>query len=490
MALGKKIVTSSLLLVSVKVIQRSFGLISTIILARLLLPEDFGIVAIAAIMLQFATVLSNSGIQQYIPQKDQVDDEDLNTAWSIDISMKFTLWILMFLSAPLIGRFYENMEIVAVIQVISIVVFLRALQNPGMHLLRRNLTYKPIFWLLTWQKAFSFIFVILIAFITQSYWAIVVGDIIFALVGIMGSYLLHPYRPKFSLKKRLEQWTFTKWMFARGIVGVLRAQVDILMVSKLFSIGDLGSYSVIRGVSVLPATDIITPSVEPMLASFSRVKYDKPALDHQLRVSLLMIFLLTMPICVVLIINSDAIVLVLLGEQWKDHGPLLANFTVLLFIFSLGAILANFYIAIGKIKLMFFYNLLSLAFVFTMLLVLANDDLADFALLRGALGFVSTLPWLILALYFTGSHMLSFMITLFIPAALITFLTALLADYFVLQNDSVFIFLAWNLVAFAIFYLLLVIVFYTVLLHRIREWRHLKRLLENMVYSVMGKLVR
>lgn len=440
-------------------------------------------------MLQFATVLSNSGIQQYIPQKDQIDDDDLNTAWSIDISMKFILWVLLFLSAPLIGRFYDNTEIVAVIQVVSVVVFLRALQNPGMHLFRRNLTYKPIFWLFTWQKVLAFLFVISIAFITQSYWAIIVGDIVFSIVGIIGSYLLHPFRPRFSFKNRFEQWGFTKWMFARGVVGVLRAQVDSLMVSKLFSIGELGSYSVIRGISVLPATDIITPSVEPLLASFARVKYDMPALDHQLRASLLMIFLLTMPICVVLVINSDAIVLVLLGEQWKDQGPLLANFTVLLFVFSLGAILANFYIAIGKIKLMFFYNLLSLVFIFATLLAFANDDLANFALLRGVLGFVSTLPWLVLALYFTGSHMFSFMIMLFMPVVLITFLAALFTGYFMLQIDSIFISLVWNLVTFATFYFLLVIVFYAALLNKIKEWRHLKRLLEDMIYSVMGKLV-
>ena len=147
MALGKKIVSSSLLMMSVRMIQRSLGLISTLILARLLLPEDFGIVAISAILLRFATVLSNSGIQQYIPQKDDIDDEDLNTAWSIDLSLKFVLWMFLIFGAPLVGWFYDNNEVVTVIQVVSIVVFLRALQNPGLHLLRRNLTYSSIFWL-------------------------------------------------------------------------------------------------------------------------------------------------------------------------------------------------------------------------------------------------------------------------------------------------------------------------------------------------------
>lgn len=486
LALGQKIVSSSLLLVSVKMMQRSLGLISTLILARLLMPEDFGVVAIAAIMLQFATVLSNSGIQQYIPQKDEVDDDDVNTAWSIDLSMKFILWMLLLIGAPLVGWFYDNSEIVSVIQVVSIVVFLRALQNPGLHLLRRNLTYGSIFWLFSWQKLFSFISVITIAFITHSYWAIIVGDIVSALVGIVGSYMLHPYRPKFSLKKKFEQWTFTKWMFARGVLGFLRAQLDNLMVSKLFSIGELGAYSVIRGISVLPATDIIVPAVEPLLASFSRVRHDMSALDHQLRTSLLMIFLLIMPVCAVLASYSDAIVFTLLGEKWKGQGPLLANLTILLFTFSLGSILGSLYIAMGKVKLIFFYNLISLTFIFSMLLFLSGNDLAEFALLRGVLGLISTSLWLLLALYFTGGHMLSFIVILLTPA-LVTYLSLLLTDYFSLQSDSVYIFLAWNLVTFSVFYILLIIVLYVMLFNKIKEWRHLKDLLVKTIFSIKRK---
>lgn len=485
MALGKKIVSSSLLLVTVKVIQRSLGLISTLILARLLLPEDFGIVAIAAITLQFATVLSNTGIQQYIPQKDKIDDEDVNTAWSIDLSMKFMLWMLMLFGAPLVGWFYDNDEIVAVIQVVSIVVFLRALQNPGLHILRRNLTYSSIFWLFSWQKLLSFIFVITIAFMTHSYWAIIVGDIISALVGVVGSYILLPYRPKFSLKKRFEQWAFTKWMFARGILGFFRAQLDNLMVSKLYSIGELGTYNVIRGISVLPATDIIVPSVEPLLASFSRKKHDLPALDHQLRTSLLMVFLLIIPVCTVLAFYSDEIVFTLLGEKWKDQGPLLANLTILLFTFSLGSILGNLYIAMGKVKLIFFYNLLSLTFIFSMLLALSGNDLAEFALLRGVLGLISTSLWLLLALYFTGSHFLSFVPILLAPA-LLSYLAFLLTDYFSLQIDSIYLSLAWSLATFGVFYIVLTVLCYILFFNKIKEWRHLKTLLIDGVFSKVG----
>ena len=487
MSLGQKIFSSSLLLVSVRLVHRSLGLISTLILARLLLPEDFGIVAIAAILLQFANVLSSSGIQQYIPQKEDIDDDDVNTAWSIDISMKFILWMILLFSAPLIGEFYDNDELITVIQVVSVVVFLRALQNPGMHLLRRELTYNPIFWLLSWQKVISFIFVITIAFLTHSYWAIIVGDIVSALVGVVLSYLFHPFRPRITFIKKVQQWAFTKWMFGRGVLGFMRAQMDNMLVSKMYSIGELGTYNIIRGITIMPATDVIAPSVEPLLASFSRVRDNMTTLNHHLRVSLLMIFILIMPVCAVLVFYSDAIVYVLLGEKWKDQGQLLANLTILLFTFSLGSILGNFYIALGKVKLIFFYNLISLAFIFTMLIILSGDDLAEFALMRGILGLISTTLWLLLALYFTGGNILSFTLILMAPA--LTTILALLATYYCVPHiDSMYTSLLLNLPVYGVFYLVFTLLMYVLLFKKFKEWRHLNELMMNALVSIRGKI--
>jgi O-antigen/teichoic acid export membrane protein len=306
------------------------------------------------------------------------------------------------------------------------------------------------------------------------------------IVGIVGSYKLHSYRPKFSLKKKFEQWSFTKWMFARGILGFLRAQLDNLMVSKLFTIGELGVYNVIRGISVLPATDIIVPSVEPLLASFSRNKYDTATLDHQLRTSLLMVLLLIMPVCTILAFYSDAIVFVLLGDKWKDQGPLLANLTILLMSFSLGSILGNFYIAMGKVRLLFFYNLLSLTFIFSLLLILTGDNLVEFALLRGILGLISTSLWLMLALHFTSSHKLSFLLLLSTPV-LLSYLALLLTDSFSLQIDSIYFSLAWDVATFGIFYLVLTMLFYVTLFNKMKEWHHLKTLLINTLLTRIRK---
>ena len=108
MSLARRVLGSAALLVGIKAVQRSLGLISLLILARLLTPEDFGLIALVSITVHFFDILSNVGSEQYIIQKQAVSEEDLNTAWTIDLLMKAALWLLLMLCAPLLAEFFEQ----------------------------------------------------------------------------------------------------------------------------------------------------------------------------------------------------------------------------------------------------------------------------------------------------------------------------------------------------------------------------------------------
>ena len=110
-SLSSQVLSSSFLLLIIRLIQRSIGLISTLILARVLTPNDFGIVAISVLVVHFCDALSATGSQQYIVQKTDVDSDDVNSAWTIDIIMKLALWIILVLAVPLISSFYDRPEI-------------------------------------------------------------------------------------------------------------------------------------------------------------------------------------------------------------------------------------------------------------------------------------------------------------------------------------------------------------------------------------------
>lgn len=418
--MASKLVKSSALLVVMRFFQRTLGLISTLILARILLPADFGIIAIAALVIHFADIFSNTGIQQYVVQKTALDDEDVNSAWTLDILLKGAMTLLLLASAPLLAHWYNNPGIGQAVAVLSSAILLRAFMNPGLHILRRNLEYRAIFYLQLSQKALSFIAVVAVALLYQSFWAIVVGDLVAAVVGVLLSYRFSTYRPKLSRQRIAMQWQFSKWMLSRGFIGYARAQVDVFLVSRLFPLAVLGQYNLSRELTVMPANDVIVPAVEPLIAAFAQVKNDTVALLHQLQVALLAIVLFIAPVCVFMFLYADAIVAILLGPQWVEAAGIMRWLTILLFGFSLGGVLNNFCFALGRVKTVFYYDVASLFFIAATLLLIPIASIEDFALLRGVLAVLTTgafLGWLI---YQYRAPVSTLLITILMPLLVAT----------------------------------------------------------------------
>ena len=120
MSASLKVLKSAGLLFGIQVVQRGLGIISTLILARLLAPEHFGIVALVTIALQFFELLVETGNRQYIVQKETLDDEDLDTAWSMDLLIKSTLAALVIASSPALARWFDEPALTAALAVAAL----------------------------------------------------------------------------------------------------------------------------------------------------------------------------------------------------------------------------------------------------------------------------------------------------------------------------------------------------------------------------------
>ncbi|SFR58490.1 Membrane protein involved in the export of O-antigen and teichoic acid [Marinobacter daqiaonensis] len=417
MSASLKVLKSAGLLLSLQLVQRGLGIISTLILARLLTPEHFGIVALVTIALQFFELLVETGNQQYIVQKDHVNEDDLNTAWSMDILIKSVLAVLVIASSPFVAQWFDEPALTAALAVASLALPLRALRTPGLMRLAREINYRPVFKLTLWQKSLSFIVVITIALIQPSHWAIIIGNLVSAAILAGGSYLVDSYRPQWTLIHLRQQWQFSKWLLMRGIVGFTRSQVDNLLVSRFFGITSLGGYNLVREVSLLPALSAIIPMSEPLLAAIAESRNSPEQLAYRVRFSLALMITVLMPITTFIMLYPELIVRVLLGTQWMEYAPLLRPFGLFFFTFCLFALISDAIIAQGKVKSLFLFDVVSTALIIGILLLVATGSLSVMAWARGwlAVATTATLLWLLWLQTRFGALML---IKLCVPALL------------------------------------------------------------------------
>ncbi|GLR70931.1 oligosaccharide flippase family protein [Agaribacter marinus] len=391
MSLAQKTLDSSFFILIIRGIQRSIGIVSLLILARLLTPEDFGLVAIATMLVFLCDVLSDSGAQQYIVQKDEVDDDDLNTAWTLGILLKTGLAVILIACAWPLALFFEQPKLFWPLIVISSILPISAFISPGILLQKRELNYQPLVRLAIVDKLGSFVITLSLAYALKSYWAMIIGVVASYVIKASYSYVIAKYSPRFTLSKLLNQWSFSKWMLLKAVLGYIKSEFDTIFISKSFSTGDLGGYNMMKNISTLPGREVIQPLSEPLLATFAKVKGDKRSINFQILTSVTLLLSITSPIAGILFLYDEYLVSTLFDEKWQVFAPILGILSFFIINYSIVAIFQQALTSVSKVKLLFYYDLITFAAMLAAFLLFFSGDLVVFAEWRIIIAAVSLL---------------------------------------------------------------------------------------------------
>ncbi len=367
-------------------VDKLIGFISTIILARILVPDDFGIVAAAGIVTGLFHIIGGVGTEQYLIRKKEILQSELDTGWTINVIMKSISAIGIFLLAEIIADFMGDNRLVLVLQVISVSSLLAGFNNIGMVLYEKNYKYRPRFIVRLTSRIIGFAVKVALALYLDNYWAFIIAEFFEVAIYLIGTFIAHPFRPRFSIANWKQQWLFSQWILLKSIFVFLRFRVDKILLSKFLPLESLGVYTVSMDLATLPAGQIIAPVMEPLYVGLSEI-HDNPLLfADKIHKALSLLFIIVLPVALGIHVTSENLVYVLLGEKWNHATPLV---TVVAFVIIPG-IVGDFFTrvmtAMGKVKLIFQFELvLGLITISVFMLLAKRMVLLDFAMLRVAL---------------------------------------------------------------------------------------------------------
>ena len=228
MSLTGKTVTSIFYTGSTKLVQRGLGMISMLILARILTPEDFGLVSICTLAVFLFNSLSDVGAKQYIIRAKIIDDDLINTAWTLNILIKGAIWLMFFIFTPTIADFMGKPEIETPLRFLSIILVAGLIANPGVWLFSRELNYKPLFKIDIISKLISFTTVLVIAYFDRTYWAMLYGLVLQYLLPSIFSNFVCTHKRKLKLSNIGSQINFSQWVVINSLVGFARGLLLLL----------------------------------------------------------------------------------------------------------------------------------------------------------------------------------------------------------------------------------------------------------------------
>lgn len=348
--LDKKVIRGGVWVFIMRISERTFSIIRLIILARLLSPDDFGLMGIALLTLTIVEVFTEPGFQQAIIKKKKENRDYLDSAWTVMLIRGILTAAVILVSAPFIAKFFDAPESSSIIQVIALAILFHSFTNVGVVYFRKNLDFKKQFYYQMSGTMGDFIVAVTMAIVFKSVWALVFGLLAKHIIRLIMSYVIHPYRPKLRLKKGevKELWGFGKWILGTNILLYLINNGSDILIGKVLGVTALGYYQMAYKISNSPATEITTVISQVTFPAYSKLQNNieklKTAFYKVLNINSYVSFFMAG----LIFIFAPYFTELFMGEKWMSIVPAMQVLVFWGLIRSLAGTNSSIFLALNK----------------------------------------------------------------------------------------------------------------------------------------------
>lgn len=380
MSLRRTLIVGTAWMVAMRWAIKGIGLISTVILARLLTPADFGLIAMAALTIGMAEIFLSFGVDMALIQRQSRNRQDYDSAWTLRILQGSAAALLVVLTIPIWAIYFEEPRLEPVLWALAAGLTIGSFSNIGTVLFRADLQFDREFRFEVAKKVFAFTATICAALLLRNYWALVAGSIVGTVLGVIFSYTAHPYRPRICFSAIPRLWSFSQWMLVTNIGYYAESRADEIIVGGTATTAQMGFYSIGSEIGALPTAELAMPVSRALIPGYAKLQNEHERLNAAFLNSIGMLAILAFPAGFGLALIAPEAIGIMLGEKWL---PVVVLVQILAFHGSVricyGSI-ANLFVAIGQIRTVAFMTWLGMiSFALAAVAAIENHGLAGVA---------------------------------------------------------------------------------------------------------------
>ena len=302
--------------VGARIISRIVDLVTMVVLAHLLHPKDFGLVAIAMTVIYIVEAALELPISQALVSLETIRPAHYDTAFTLGLLRGLLLSLIVCLLSWPFARFYGDSRLVALVCALSIAPASRGLVSPRLADFSKTFNFVPDFIMEFFGKLAAFAVAISLALLIHTYWAVAAGTVVAPVLSTLISYILAPYRPRLSLAELPALSGFLGWITAAQIVGAINWQADRLLLGKITTRSSLGLFTTANDTSNVPLAALLTPILRPLLSAFTALRHDPFRLARSDQSSARALITFALPILVGESLIAESFVRLILGQKW------------------------------------------------------------------------------------------------------------------------------------------------------------------------------
>ncbi len=333
-----------------KTIFKLFPIIRTVILPRLLSPNDFGLFGIALITLSVLQTITQPGMMEALVQDSDSIDEALDSAWSIKLVRGIILFIIIFTIAPWVASFLNEPKATYLIYIIGSSLIFSGLGNPGIIYFTKNIEFKKQSLYEITGSFVDLVVSIVLCMILKNAFALAYGYLSGIIALSFISYVLHPYRPWFTLNsvKINKMLKFGRWIWGNYIITFILVQGVGLFIGKILGSIALGFFQMAQKITSMVTDDIAMIFYQISFPVYSKLQNDIKKLREAYCKFLKIISIIVIPTSLVFCIFSKSITYIILGSKWDAITPIVSILAIYGMLLSLSDVNKSILKSVGR----------------------------------------------------------------------------------------------------------------------------------------------
>jgi lipopolysaccharide exporter len=304
------------------------GFISTAILARLLLPSDYAVIAMAMLVVGLIESIFDFGVETAILRSATIDDDYVNSAWSLRMVQGIAVGAFIILVSLFADWYFHDPRVTPVLWVLAFCVSFSGTANIGPVLAKKNLIFSLDFKVQLIAKTLQVIVTVIAAYVLRDYRALLIGVFTGYMSGWALSYLMHEYRPKWNTTAFTEIWLFTRWLMLSNVARFMVHKADELIASRISTPHQFGLYNVGADLGLLPTGEVGPAIVKAFLPVLASVQHDASRVRSGALKVLAIVNSITMPAGFGLAAVAVPVTLLILGKNWVEAAQIVALFGI------------------------------------------------------------------------------------------------------------------------------------------------------------------
>ena len=324
----RQFVTNSLWKILEQFSAKGISMIVSIILARLLMPNDYGLIALTAVFTNLSDILIDGGFGTALIRKETVDDYDYSAVFSISSSISILLYLILFFAAPAISNYYEQPMLTSVLRVIGLTFFIQAFTAVRNGIVNRNMQFRLLFFCNSVSSIISGVIGIISAYLGFGVWALVIQRLSQQTILTFILFIKVKWKIKwqFDLARIKEMFSFSIGVVGSSLLNFAGGNIYSIVIGKKYSVTDLGYYD--KGGQLPMQASLYTFGAmsNVLLPTISSCQSDLERVKRIIRKVVVMTSFLIMPLMAGLALASKEVICLLFTEKWLQAVPIVPSF--------------------------------------------------------------------------------------------------------------------------------------------------------------------